>query len=416
MGKFSLAVVAFLTSLVSTSMAKDFNYISSFSTSENIEISGVETAAEIVASSEDGQMLIYSDSPMFAIGMIDISDSSKPKPLGFIQVGGEPTSVSVKNGLAYVGVNTSESYVNPSGKLVVVDLETKKIVKTIELGGQPDSVAVSPDGSLVAVAIENERNEDVNDEKIPQLPGGYLALIHSNGTLKKTDLTGLSEIAPIDPEPEYVDINQLGETVVTLQENNWIVVVNKDGIIVNDFSAGTVNLRNIDNKKDGVLSLTDDIFGVRREPDAVKWIDNNHFVTANEGDYKHEAPGQAKGGGSRGWTIWHKDGKVVFESGSSFERALALAGYWPEGRAAKKGVEPESVEVGTFHGKKLVFIGAERANAIGVYDISDIKNPKLNQILSTGIGPEGLLAIEKRNLFISANEVDTEKSITIYQN
>ena len=116
------------------------------------------------------------------------------------------------------------------------------------------------------------------------------------------------------------------------------------------------------------------------------------------------------------WTIWHKDGNVVFESGASFERALALACYWPEGRAEKKGVEPESVEVGTFHGEKLVFIGAERANAIGVYDISDIKNPKLNQIFSTVIGPEGLLAIGKRNLFISANEVDTEKSITIYQN
>ena len=116
------------------------------------------------------------------------------------------------------------------------------------------------------------------------------------------------------------------------------------------------------------------------------------------------------------WTIWHKDGNVVFESGASFERALALACYWPEGRAEKKGVEPESVEVGTSYGKKLVFIGAERANAVGVYDISDKKNQKSNQIFSTGIGPEGLLAIEKRNLFISANEVDAEKRIAIYQN
>ena len=59
---------------------------------------------------------------------------------------------------------------------------------------------------------------------------------------------------------------------------------------------------------------------------------------------------------------------------------------------------------------------AERANAVGVYKISDMKNLKLNQILLTGIGPEGLLAIEKRNLFISANEVDAEKRIAIYQN
>ncbi len=220
MGKFSVAVVAFLTSLVSTSMAKDFNYISSFSTSDNIEISGVETAAEIVAASEDGQMLIYSDSPMFAVGMIDISDSSEPKPLGFIQLGGEPTSVSVKNGLAYVGINTSENYVNPTGKLVVIDLETERVVRETDLGGQPDSVAVAPDGSFVAVAIENERNEDINDEQIPQLPGGFLALVDSEGNLEKVDLTGLSKIAPNDPEPEFVDINKLGETVVTLQENN----------------------------------------------------------------------------------------------------------------------------------------------------------------------------------------------------
>ena len=34
--------------------------------------------------------------------------------------------------------------------------------------------------------------------------------------------------------------------------------------------------------------------------------------------------------------------------------------------------------------------------------------------LPTGIGPEGLVAIPQRNLFISANEVDKEKSVTIY--
>ena len=152
-------------------------------------------------------------------------------------------------------------------------------------------------------------------------------MVDAEGNLRKIDLTRLSKIAPNDSEPEFVDINQLGETVVTLQENNWIAVISREGVVLNDFSTGIVNLRNIDNKKDGVLSLTDDIFGIRWEPDAVKWNDNNYFVTANEGDYKHEAPGQAQRGGCRGWTIWHKDGNVVFESGSSFERALVLAGY-----------------------------------------------------------------------------------------
>ena len=54
------------------------------------------------------------------------------------------------------------------------------------------------------------------------------------------------------------------------------------------------------------------------------------------------------------------------------------------------------------------------ANAIGVYKANDLTNPELVTILPTGIGPEGLVAIPQRNLFISANEVDKEKSVTIY--
>ena len=243
---------------------------------------------------------------------------------------------------------------------------------------------------------------------------GFLALVHGD-QVTKVELVSFSEIAPADPEPEFVDINNLGETVVTIQENNWLVVVDKNGRVINEFSAGTVDLAGIDNKDDGELKLTDIIKGVRREPDAVKWVDNNHFATANEGDYKHDATGQAKRGGSRGWTIWNKDGSVVYESGASFEIALAEAGYWPDNRAEKKGVEPESIEVGTFNGTRLIFVGAERGNAVGVYDATDLSNPVLEQILPTGIGPEGLVAIENRNLFISANEVDTKNSITIYK-
>ncbi len=37
----------------------------------------------------------------------------------------------------------------------------RTVTARCDLGGQPDSVAVSPDGTLAAVAIENERDEDV---------------------------------------------------------------------------------------------------------------------------------------------------------------------------------------------------------------------------------------------------------------
>jgi alkaline phosphatase len=267
----------------------------------------------------------------------------------------------------------------------------------------------------VAVAIENERNEDINDEKIPQLPGGFVAIVNlADNSVTKVDLVGFSTIAPNDPEPEFVDINNLGEIVVSIQENNWMAVIDRSGKVISEFDAGLVTLVGIDNKKDGELKMVDTIENVRREPDAVKWIDDDHFATANEGDYKHEAPGQAKRGGSRGWTIFNKNGSVVYESGSSYEIALASAGYWPEKRAEKKGVEPESVEVAIYGDTRYIFVGAERANAIGVYKANDLKNPELVSILPTGVGPEGLVAIPQRNLFISANEVDKERSVTIY--
>ncbi len=411
--KFIVAGLLALTAFASTAYA-DFSEIGNFGTPAN-NPSAEDTSAEIIASTADGMTLVYSDSPANALGMIDITDPTNPLPLGSMDLGGEPTSVAIKNGQAFVGINTSPNYVEPSGHLLVVELKTGKEVARLELGGQPDSVAVSPDGTFVAVAIENERNEDINDEKIPQLPGGYVAIVNlADKSVTKADLVGFSTIAPNDPEPEFVDINDLGEIVVTMQENNWMAVIDRSGKVISEFDAGLVTLVGVDNKKDGELNMVDTIENVRREPDAVKWIDNEHFATANEGDYKHETLGQAKRGGSRGWTIFNKNGAVVYESGASYERAIASAGYWPEKRAEKKGVEPESVEVATYGDTRYIFVGAERANAIGVYKANDLTNPELVTILPTGIGPEGLVAIPQRNLFVSANEVDKEKSVTIY--
>ena len=410
---FVAALVALTVMLTSTAYA-DFSQIGQFGTPAN-NPSAEETSAEIIAATEDGMTLVYSDSPANVLGMIDITDPTNPLPLGSVDLGGEPTSVAIKNGNAYVGINTSSDFVEPSGHLVVIDIQTQMEVARFDLGGQPDSVAVSPDGTFVAVAIENERNEDINDEMIPQLPGGYVAIVDlEKGTVTKADLVGYSVIAPNDPEPEFVDINNLGEIVVTMQENNWMAVIDRNGKVVSQFDAGMVTLVGVDNVKDGELNMVNTIENVRREPDAVKWIDDDHFATANEGDYKHKAPGQAKRGGSRGWTIFHKEGTVVYESGASYERAIASAGYWPEKRAEKKGVEPESVEVATYGDTRYIFVGAERANAIGVYNANDLTNPQLVAILPTGVAPEGLVAIPNRNLFVSANEKDTDNSVTIY--
>jgi hypothetical protein len=89
---------------------------------------GEETVSEIVAATADGRTLVYTDSPLEQVGLIDISNPAEPTPEGKLDVGGEPTSVDVLgNRCALVAVNTSESFTNPSGKLVVVDLYTHSL-------------------------------------------------------------------------------------------------------------------------------------------------------------------------------------------------------------------------------------------------------------------------------------------------
>ena len=386
---------------------KNFNRVASFPVIANMAAgadTSRESSPEIIDVTADGMTLVYTDSPLEVIGMVDITDPASPKPLGNLEVGGEPTSVAVIGSTAFVGVNTSESFTNPSGMLKAFDVTGKSEIGACDLGGQPDSIAKAKDGSFIAVAIENERDEDLNDGIIPQLPAGGLVMVNvADGNLdctsmKTVDLTGLAEVAPSDPEPEYVTINSLGEVAVTLQENNHLVVVSKNGDVMDHFSAGSVDLENIDATDErAILSFTESQKGRLREPDAAAWIDDNHFATANEGDYE---------GGSRGWTIFNKNGTVVYESGTDFEHAIIQIGHYPDKRSDSKGVEPESVTFDVFDDTPFVFVGSERGSVVGVYDVSDPVSPVLKQLLPSGVGPEGYVTIPERNLLVSANEAD----------
>lgn len=397
------AMTSVLALTAAAAHADAFNRIASFPTHLNNAEANAESSAEIISATADGMTLVYSDSPLEVIGLIDITDPANPTPKGNIAVGGEPTAVSVIGNTAFVGVNTSESYTAPSGMIKAFDLATMTETAVCDLGGQPDSTAAAPDGSFIAVAIENERDEDLGDGRTGQLPGGFLVTVDvvdgslDCDTVNMIDVTGIAEISPEDPEPEFVDINASGEIVLTMQENNHMVVATKDGVI-NHFSAGQVDLENIDATDErGALVFTESQPNRLREPDAVQWIDDNHFAIANEGDMD---------GGSRGWTIFNKDGTEVYENGTGFEQAIIAAGHYPDKRSDSKGVEPEGMEFGVFNDTPMAFILAERSSIVGVYDLTDPSAPVLAQLLPSGVGPEGAVAIPGRNLFVTANEVD----------
>ncbi|MFD9704849.1 esterase-like activity of phytase family protein [Lentzea sp. NPDC059081] len=365
------------------------------------------TAAEIAAATADGKLVVYTDSPARRIGFA--RPGAKLTPDGVLAMPGEPTSVDVVGGLALVAVNTSRSYTEPSGVLAVVDLVKRVVVTTHELGGQPDSIDISKDGRYAAIAVENERNEDVDEGEIPQAPAGFLTIVDLVGKpdawkVRKVGLTGLAEVAPGDPEPEYVSINGRNQVAVTLQENNHIAIVDlRSGRVVRHFSAGTATVANVDTADDKQISPTETITAAR-EPDAVAWLDDRTLATADEGDYK---------GGSRTWTIFDADsGAVVRSSGNELQQIAIEQGQYPDGRSDNKGVEPEGLAVATFGHDRYAFVGLERANLVAVYNVNDPRRPRFVQALPTGVAPEGLLPIPATGtLVVSAEEDSAEDGI-----
>ncbi|MEU5877029.1 esterase-like activity of phytase family protein [Spirillospora sp. NPDC047279] len=384
-----------------------------------------QTVAEISAVSEDGRTLIYTDAPGKRVGFLDISDPKRPKGLGSLgleQLGDaedEPTSVAVVGPYVLVVVNTSRSYTEPSGRLDVIRIADRRRVRSLDLGGQPDSVAVSKDARYAAIAIENERDEEAtppggDEGDLPQAPAGFLQILDLGGPVaawgvRKVPFTaadgsalpavtaaGLAE--PTDPEPEYVSVNDANKVAVTLQENNGVAVVDlRTGRLDRVFSAGTVTVRGIDTVEDGTISLDGGIEDVPREPDAVAWVDRHTLATANEGDWK---------GGTRGWTVFDDRGRVVWDAGNGFERLAVRYGHHNEDRAANKGSEPEGIAVATYGGRRYAFVGSERANFVAVYDVSRPDRPAFVQFLPTNAGPEGLLPVPSRGLFVVSSEED----------
>jgi hypothetical protein len=385
-----------------------FNRLSTFAICSQLG-SSCESAtpvnAEIVAASSDGMTLIYTSGLSQQVGFVDITNPDTPVGLGSLNMGGEPTSVAVVGTFALVAVNTSPSFVAPSGKLVVVDIATRTAVAELDLGGQPDSVAVSKDGRYAAIAIENERDEGLNGGAIPQLPAGSLAIIDLVGaptawTRRNVSLAGLATLFGSDPEPEYVSINDDNIAVVTLQENNHIALVNlATGAVTGHFSAGSVTLGAVDltDERPNLIQFNQTQSNRLREPDGVTWVSKTRFATANEGDLS---------GGSRGFTIFNDDGSVAYDAGMDLEYRLARIGHTNDRRNDAKGSEPENVAFGRFGSTDYLFVAAERSSVVAVYDMSQATTPVYKQALPGALSPEGLVTIPSRGLIISASEVD----------
>ncbi len=380
-----------------------------------------ETVAEISTVTPEGNTLIYTDAAGKRVGFLDIEDPAKPVGLGTLSLeelgdaDDQPTSVAAIGEFVLVVIDTTGGdFPNPSGRVDVVRVADRTRVHSIDLGGQPDSIAISKDGAFAAIAMENQRDEEFTppggeEGDLPQPPTGFVQLIDLEGapttwTPRKVDFdveaarqAGLD--TPEDLEPEYVSINSRGQVAVSMQENNGIAIIDgATGQVQKIFSAGTQSVQGIDTKEDGTIDQTGSISDLPREPDSIGWIGDDHLATANEGDWK---------GGTRGWTVFDANtGDVVWDAGNSFEQLAVRTGMHIESRAEKKGTEAEGLAITDIGGTPTALISSERSNFVAVYDVSDPTAPQFRQILPTTPGPEGILPIPSRNLLAISSEAD----------
>jgi hypothetical protein len=112
--------------------------------------------------------------------------------------------------------------------------------------------------------------------------------------------------------------------------------------------------------------------------------------------------------GSRSMSIFDgESGKLIWDSGELFERALAKIApehfNWNskknklkmDKRSSDKGCEPENVTVGEVGRRRYAFVGLERTSGVVVIDITEPVAPKLVDYYLDPLdrGPEGILFI-----------------------
>jgi hypothetical protein len=335
------------------------------------------------------------------------------------------------------------------------------LVRDVEAGYLPDSIAFSADGTKLVIANEGEPIANYVTDR-----PGSIGIIDISGqagnqSFTYTDLgfagvtlpTGIRISGPAgtnqtaDIEPEFVSI--LGNyAYVTLQENNGVAKVNLNTKRIESvFALGTVDYRNllVDlSDRDGPAvapsttgtALIKPVLGQAYEglrmADGIAAFSTrgtDYFITANEGDGREYGSGtstdEARGSGSdrvkritddatvgsadrittfgsRSVSIFNAStGALVWDSGSTLQTIAIAAGVYDDTRSDDKGVEPEGVVVKELNGRTYAIVSMERTTK-SMLAVFDITNPAAvsfvtSTVLASSLSPEGLLVIDAKD-------------------
>jgi hypothetical protein len=422
------------------------------STPEFVEIGRLEVEgnAEIVRSSADGQLLVFTNGKRNSIDVVDLSDPAAPVVLATVSVPGQPTSVDLSPdglwALATVHVNPAKKGDPPTdlrlpGVLALIDLReptAPDLASVIGIDNHPDSIAVATAGDMLVavIAIENEPvfvkdgivvDAERKDGGTDISQAGSIQIVSLNPATPRNWSVTTLEIPPAlltqaeilypdDPQPEFIALSPGRHmAAVSLQENNGIVLVDLAAAEFSGaFNLGRVANRLADLKNDGSVELVQyypadspepELAGAR-VPDGIAFSpDGQYLLSANEGE--------ASMTGGRGLSVWTLGGDLAWDDGGEIEAIAAQAGLYPDDRSEEKGIELEGISAGRFDSRDFAFAVSERGSFMVIYDISNPNAPEFVQIMPTGERPEGVVAIPARNLIVVAAE--KSGTLTVYR-
>jgi hypothetical protein len=360
----------------------------------------------------------------------------------------------------YAGNLIAEYATGAQPDMIISTADGKYVLTANE--GEPRVSGVDPQGSITILNTVTDTVQNLLFDNPAIIDDAVHIRGASHPTTGLVTSKGTKADAIFDLEPEYITISADGsKAFVSLQENNAIAtvdllnsaIISVKGLGLKDHS---LSQNSLDMARDSSIKIENAPFYGIYNPDGIAnmTVGNKTYIfSANEGDAT-DFPGRknfssistlknsltagsaaanflsgksaynnvevaADWGndtiylyGARSFSIWDADNmSQVYDSANEFERITAerIPAFFNsnhattvfDNRSARKGPEPEAIELGKIGDRTFAFIGLERIGGVMVYDVTNpaapvfvnytntrVFTPKDN--LNTETGPEGL--------------------------
>lgn len=242
---------------------------------------------------------------------------------------------------------------------------------------EPEYIAISPDGTMAMVALQESNAVALIDTSIPEITQ-LVGLGHKDHSVHPLDASNKDDAINIQPWP-----------VFGLYQPDTIAAFEVDGTLY-FATANEGDARDYDGWSEEVR-VRDLTLDPKAFPDAAELQKDENLgrlktTTAmgdDDGDGDHD---RIFSYGGRSFSILDSEGTMIYDSGSILEEKLAR--IIPDdfnsnndendsfdSRSDDKGPEPEALTVAEIDGTPILFLGLERVGGIAAFDVSNPEAP-----------------------------------------